>query len=133
MYYNERIRKRRHIKWGALFSCITIEEMKLIIDELLTKKESEIFMEKLEKITKEEYIMSEAEALRLDNMYRESLKEEYLEEGKNLGILEGKNLGIEEKTGDIIKNMLNNNFSLDTISKITSKPIQEIEIIKDNM
>ena len=102
MYYNERIRKRRHIKWGALFSCNTLEEMIPIIDELLTKRECEIFMDKLDKITKEEHIMSEAEALRLDDMLRRSIKKE----GEEIG-----------------RNMLNDKFDLKTISRITCKPL----------
>ena len=133
LYYNERIRKRRYLKWGALFACLNIKDMKFILDELLTKKESDMIMEKLNKITKEEYIMSEAEALRLDNMYRESLNEEYLEEGKSLGLVEGKNLGIEENKIEIIKNMLNNNDNYEYISKITGKSVKDIKLIKKHI
>ena len=125
LYYNERIRKRRYIKWGALFSCRSIDEMRPILDDLFTRKESDIIMEKINKITKEEYIMSEAEALRLDDMYRRSLKKEYLEEGKSIGI--------EEKTSDVIKNMLKNNDNYEYISKITGKSIKDIRLIKESM
>ena len=65
--------------------------------------------------------MSEAEALRLDDMFRRSIRKEGLDEGKTLGIEE------------MIRNMLNNKFDLETISKITSKPIRDIKLIKDNM
>ena len=125
LYYNDRIRKRRYLKWGALFSCTNIKEMIPILDELLTKKESTIVMEKINKITKEDYIMSEAEALRLDNMFRRSIRKE--------GIEEGKNIGIEENKQEIIKNMLKNEFDLKTISNITSKSINEIKKIKESM
>ena len=77
--------------------------------------------------------MSEAEALRLDNMYRESLKEEYLEEGKSLGLVEGKNLGMEENKVEIIKNMLNNNDDYEYISKITGKSVKDIKLIKEHL
>ena len=137
MYYNERDRKRRYLKWGVLFSCMTIDEIKPIIDELLTKKESDIFMEKLDKITNDNYVMSEAEALRLDDMFRRSIRKEGiakgLAEGKSLGIEEGKSLGIEENQMKIIKNMLNNKFDLKTISKITSKSLKDIMKIKESM
>ena len=137
MYYNEPIRKRRYVKWGALFSCNTLEEMIPIMDELLTKKECEIFMEKLDKITKEEHIMSEAEALRLDDMLRRSIRKEGEEiginKGKVLGLAEGKSLGIEERTSDIIKNMLNNNDTYEYISKITGKSIKDIMKIKESI
>ena len=89
--------------------------------------------------------MSEAEALRFDDMLRRSIRKEGeeiginkgkllgLAEGKNLGLAEGKNLGIEENQMKTIKNMLNNNFDLKTISKITSKSIKDIKLIKESM
>ena len=36
-----------------------------------------------------------------------------------MGLEEGKSMGLEEKTIDIIKSMLANNFDLKTISKIS--------------
>ena len=133
LYYNERIRKRRYLKWGALFSCDNIEEMRPIIGELLTKRESDIFMEKINKITSDNYIMSEAEALRLDDMFRRSIRREGEEiginKGKILGLAEGKNLGIEET----VKNMLKNNDTYEYISKITGKSIKDIMKIKESM
>ena len=125
LYYNERIRKRRYLKWGALFSCDNIEEMRPIIGELLTKRESDIFMEKINKITNDNYIMSEAEALRLDDMFRRSIRRE--------GIDEGKSLGIEENTKSIVLNMLKNKIDLETISKITNKSLTEIKKIQGSM
>ena len=77
--------------------------------------------------------MSEAETLRLDDMYRRSLKREFLEEGERVGFLKGKSIGIEERTSDVIKNMLESNFDLKTISKITSKSLKEIKEIQESM
>ncbi len=129
LYYNDRIRKRRYLKWGALFSCTNIKDMEPILDELLTKKEKDIIMENLNKILKEDYIMSEAEALKLDDMLRRSIRKEGLEEGRK----EGKSLGIEENTNSIILNMLNNNATYEYISKITGKSFNEIKKIKETM
>ena len=72
--------------------------------------------------------MSEAEALRLDDMLRRSIRREGIEEGiskgRNLGIEEGKSLGIEEGKSlgieegktlgieEMIRNMLNNNDNI---------------------
>ena len=123
LYYNDRIRKRRYLKWGALFSCTNLNDISLILDELLTKKEKDIIMEKLNKITKEDYIMSEAEALRLDDMFRRSIRKE--------GLIKGKSIGIEERNRDIIKKMLDNNDTYEYISKITGKSINEIIKIKE--
>ena len=90
-------------------------------------------MEKITKITSDNYIMSEAEALRLDDMFRRSIRREGEEiginKGKILGLSEGKNLGIEET----VKNMLKNNDTYEYISKITGKSIKDIMKIKESM
>ena len=94
-------------------------------------------MEKLDKIIKEEHIMSEAEALRLDDMLRRSIRKEGEEiginKGKVLGLAEGKNLGIEERTNDMIKAMINNNASYEFISKVSGKSIKDIMKIKESI
>ena len=126
MYYNERERKRIYLKWGALFACNTIKEMEPILDELLSKTEKEIFIEKLNKITKEDYVMSEAEALRLENKIRRSLRKE----GEALGEARGKAEGRAEGILNMIKSMLKNNASYEFISNVTGKSIEEIKRIE---
>ena len=63
-------------------------------------------------------------------MLRRSIKKEGEEIGRNIGLVEGRNIGIEEKTSDIVKNMLNDKFDLKTISRITCKPLSEIREIQ---
>ena len=79
------------------------------------------------------FIMSEAKALEEEEKYIRSIANESFEKGKVLGLVEGKNLGIEENQMKTIKNILNNNFDLKTISKITSKSIKDIKLIKESM
>ena len=90
-------------------------------------------MEKITKITSDNYIMSEAEALRLDDMFRRSIRREGIDEGKTIGLAEGKSLGIEENTKSIVLNMLKNNDTYEYISKITGKSIKDIMKIKESM
>ena len=121
VYYNQS-RKRKVIKWGALFSCITFEEMEPILNELLNKKEVYIFMEELKKITRFYNVVDEKEALRLDDMFRRSLKEEFLELGRTEGI--------EQTTINIIKSMINNKLDYKLISKVSGKSIKEIKEVE---
>ena len=90
-------------------------------------------MEKINKITKEDYIMSEAEALRLDDMFRRSIRKEGIKEGEQLGLTKGRSIGIEENTIDMIKSMINNNADYDFISKVSGKTIKDIIKIKESM
>ena len=96
LYYNNNIRKRNYIKWGTLFSCATIEEIEPIIKELIGIRKGDVFMSKLKKMIVETNVMDEREALRIDNMVRESIRSDSLEEGMEKGIEQGMKKGIEK-------------------------------------
>ena len=121
MYDYSLIRKRRYVKWGKLFSCNSIEEMKPILEELLTKKEVYIFMETVKRITRYYNIMDEKEALELDNKIRRSL----YDEGKQVGF----NNGFSDGIMNMIKGMIDNHIDIETISRISNKSIEEIDKI----
>ena len=140
LYYNEYIRKRNYLKWGALFSSKTLDEIYPIITELIGKRKGEVFMSKLKKMTVETKVMDAVEATRLDDIFRNSI----FEEGKEIGLLEGisqgmsqgkeegMEKGIEQGILTTIKNMIKNSVSYEFISKVTGKSIKEIkELAKD--
>ena len=86
-------------------------------------------------------VISEAEALRLDDMFRRSLREEGLEEGiekgTRIGIEKGIEKGIEEgkkqNTIDMIKSMLKKSMSYSDINDITGSSIEEIKEIEKSI
>ena len=129
LYYNGRVRKRNYLKWGALFSCTNIEDMKPILDNLLTIKESDKMIEDLYNLEAPGKVISEAEAMRLDDMFRRSLKEEGIEEGTRIGIEKG----AKQKTIDVIKLLLSKKMSYKDISDVTETPIKEIKEIENSM
>ncbi len=132
MYYNENIRKRNYLKWGALFSSNSLDEIEFIIKDLIGIRKGEIFMSKLKKMTVETYVMDEAEALREDDKIRRSIYKEGISIGKEQGISIGKEEGIEQGILTTIKNMIKNSASYEFISKVTGKSINEIkELAKD--
>ena len=133
LYYNNYIRKKRALKWGALFASASIEEMKPILEELLTKKEVYRFMETIKKITRYHHIVDEKEALRLDDKFRKSLYNEGIEEGKEIGFDNGKKIGFDNGKNSIIKSMINHKLDYNTILAISGKSIEEIKEIEKNM
>ena len=122
LYYNERIRKRNYLRWGALFSSHTLENMIPILDELLGIRMEEIVMAKLKKMTVVTHVMDEAEALREDDKIRRSIRQDGLEEGIEKGRF--------ETTINMIKNMIKKSLSYDLISEVTGKSINEIKEIE---
>lgn len=129
VYYNEYIRKRNYIKWGMLFSSKDLDEIEFIIKDLIGIRKGEVFMSKLKKMTVETYVMDEAEALREEKIFRNSIYEEGMEIGMNKGIEKG----IEKGKLETISSMIKNSVSFDLISKITGKSINEIDKIAKSM
>ena len=89
---------------------------------MLSMEEKEQFLNDVERAARDKKIQ---EDLRLEETleYRFALVEEDAFE-------RGKTLGIEQNTLNIIEEMLKNNIDIDTISKVTSKSIDEINQIR---
>lgn len=115
----------KYIKWGALIYNRDLNKIPDIVDGIMTIDERNKIMSKIEKLTKDDKFMSELEALKMLE-WEEKSKMTYV---KNLGIVEGEIKGKEETTKELILSMLDNKLSLDMISKITNKSIDEIKKI----
>ena len=138
LYYNERVRKRKYVKWGALFSCTSLEEMKPILYELIrSRREVEKMIEDLYNLTAPGKVISEKLAMELDDKFRRSLRSEGIREGMQKGIEKGMQKGIEkgtEKTKlDVIKSMLRNHLEYEMIAKVSNKSIREVKEIEKSM
>ena len=129
MYYNERVRKKNYLKWGALFAAHTVEDIQFILNELIPRKEVDKMVEDLYNLTAPGKTISEAEALRLDDMFRRSLRQEGVEEGMERGIKKG----IEQGKIDIIKALFKRKMSYSDIANITGKSIKEIKSIEQGL
>ena len=119
----------KHIKWGALIYNRDLNKIPKIVDGIMTIEERNRLMSKIDKLTKDDKFMSELEAIKMLE-WEERSKMTY---AKNLGIAEGEAKGRiegkEENTKELILSMLDNKLSLDMISKITNKSIDEIKKI----
>ena len=133
MYYNAD-RLRNYIRWGALFSCENINDMKPILYELInSRREVDRMIEDLYNLTAPGKVISEKLAMELDDKFRRSLKAEGRAEGREEGRAEGREEGIKEKTNDMIKSMLENSADYEFISKVSGKTINEIKEIEKSM
>ena len=111
----------KHIKWGALIYNRDIEKIPDIVNGIMTIEERDRLMDKIDKLTRDDLFMSELEAREWDKWERKSM----MTYAKNLGKEEGK----EENTKELILSMIDNKLSLDMISKITNKTLEEINQI----
>lgn len=115
-----------YIKWGTLIYNRDFEEIPNIVKGIMTSKERDKIMDKMAKLSRNSSYMSELEAMEWAEWETRSRETE----AKKLGLAEGLTKGKEENTKEIILLMLDNNLSLDMISKVTNKSIDEIEKIK---
>ena len=119
----------KHIKWGALIYNRDLSKIPNIVEEIMTIEERNRIMSKIDKLTKDDKFMSELEAIKMLE-WEEKSKMTYV---KNLGIAEGRAegeiKGKEETTKELILSMLDNNATLEFISKVTNKSIDEIQKI----
>ena len=106
---------------GALIYCNNIKDIPDIVDGIMTNKERNTIMSKLSKLTRDDLFYTEEVALEWAEWERKSIQAEAENKGKE----EGREKGIEET----ILSMVENNLSLELISKITNKTIEEINVI----
>ena len=118
VYYNESNEEiPKYIRWGALIYCTDISKIPSITEGILTEKECNLIMDKLNEITTEDLFMTKEEAL------------EWADWSENTIYDKGVKIGNQETSEEYIKSMVDNNIDLDTISKITNKTIEEIKEI----
>ena len=134
IYYNELKKEKlpNYIKWGALIFNENIEEMPDILASFLSNEEMNCIMAGIDKLTHEDLLYTEQEALAWAEWERRSIEEDIRKKATKEGHEEGFKQGIEKNTKETIKNMINKKISIDDISEITGKSIEEIEqIIKE--
>ena len=135
IYYNEKNKRNlaNYIKWGTLIFSKNIENISNIAESFLPKKEKDYIMAGIDKLTREDLFYTEEEALEWAEWERRSIETEIrnkaTKEGLEAGMKQGIEQGIEQKTKEMIISLYNNNATLEFISKVTNKPMDEIKKI----
>lgn len=131
VYNNTKLKEISNLeRFAGIVYTDNLEDISSIIgDDLLSMEEKEKFLSDIKEKSKKKQVL---EAIKFEDSieYRFDLvREEALEHGIEQGIEQGKN----EALIQTIKEMLKNNASIDFISKVTKKPMEEINSIKETM
>lgn len=127
LVYNVNVREvSKDIRWGAIMTSNDIEEIsKLLGEDMLSMEEKDKFLNTVRKLNEDEKVVK-------DWMWEENDKLRYyndLEASKEQGIEQG----IEDKSKEVVINMLNKNMDYETISEISGKTIEEIKEIENDI
>ena len=114
-----------YVRWAALLYCRDFSKIPEIAKGIMTREEVERVMDKIYKLQNDDLFITELEARRISE-WEEKSKIDY---ALNTGKEEGREEGSKQTTIDMIKNMFANNATLDFISKVTNKSIDEINKI----
>ena len=127
LVYNVNVREvSKDIRWGAIITSNDIEEIsKLLGEDMLSMEEKDKFLNTVRELNEDEKVVK-------DWMWEENDKLRYyndLEASKEQGIEQG----IEDKSKEVVINMLNKNMDYETISEISGKTIEEIKEIENDI
>ncbi len=127
LVYNVNVREvSKDIRWGAIMTSNDIEEIsKLLGEDMLSMEEKDKFLNTVRELNEDEKVVK-------DWMWEENDKLRYyndLEASKEQGIQQG----IEDKSKEVVINMLNKNMDYETISEISGKTIEEIKEIENDI
>lgn len=136
LYYDKAVTNNNVIKWGTfLYSKIENKNTITVLADILKKQDLEEINSRLESMNMDANgIMSKKEAREWGEWIKNSMIKDSYEEGMKKGIEKGMEKGMEKGIKDntlkLIKEMLKKNISLNTISEITNKSIEEIKKIE---
>ncbi len=106
LYYNcDKLKIPNYVRWGELLYCNDLSQISTITKGIMTYEERNIIMGILDKLTKEDYFMIEAEAQHWDEWERNTMYNDGKREGLEEGLEQGLEQGIHQTTMDMIKNM----------------------------
>ena len=126
LYYNEHEKLNDSEMWLLIFSARSYSELYELLSNLLNEEDTEEFMEEMEKLNSEDFVLSEWERKQLDQMVIDN----QINEAKEEGIEIGEESGIQKTRVETAKEMIKENMDTQLISKITHLTEEEIENLK---
>ena len=131
LYYNKHVKLNDSQMWLLLFSARSYTELYKLANEIMSKEDASRFMEEMEKLNNDDFVLSQWEQRQLDQMVRDNelkyAREDAIKEGRKEGRKEGKKEGIKQNRTDIAKEMIKDNLDIETIIKYTHMAKEEIE------
>ena len=149
LMYNNDVKKSKIMRWGSIFRATSIEELSdLLGGDLLTMEEKEHFLNTVREANDDRKILREwqlqdakLKIIEENNAEKRRIHKEGIKQGKKEGKIEGIKLGkeegkiegAEEKSLEVIINMLKKKLDYTIISEVTGKTIEEIKEIEKNI
>lgn len=130
LYYNNNRDKKTILL--TLYASKDLKELECLLDKLLNKEKKELFIRRYLDMCNDPRVISAFEKEKTDKMIYDKSIKDATNDGKYLGFVEGKNVGIEEGKMDIAKKLLDENVSLELITKVTGIGIKELELMKNS-
>ena len=131
LYYNgDRSYKTILVKF---FGCDNYVKTYDILGQILTDEERRNVIEEMIKMNSNYVLYTDEERKEIDEMQMEENKKLFFERGIEQGIEKGIEQGIENNTNEVITNMLKEKASMNFISRVTNKPVQEIKKIATSL
>ena len=121
LYYTSGKNVSEDVIWLSLLSAKTFEELNEMSGLIMSKKEKENFVRSAKEASRDKLILSEWESDKLADMVEHITIENAKKEEK------------EQNTNEIIKSMLKKNISIEDVSEITGKTIDEIKNIENEL
>ena len=125
LVYNVGMEKvSKAVRWGAILNATNIKDIDTLLGyDLLEMEEKKSFLDSVKNVNIDKKIME-------DWMFEENARLYYeggVDYARKKGFEEGTEKGIEDKTIEVIKNMLKEGSTYEFISKVTGKSIDEIK------
>lgn len=126
--------EHRFITWLRILACSDISEMRKYAKGDVIMEKTVRYLEKFyaeEGNSREDRFKSDLEDMRMIGQEEGLVKGKKIgiAKGKELGIAEGKKLGIAEGRAETAMAMLENNFSIEDIAKVTKMSINKIKAL----
>ena len=126
LYYNKHEKLNNSQMWLLLFSARSYTELYKLASKIMNEKDVSEFMEEMEKLNSDDFILSEWEQKQLDQMVRDNEIKYAKEDGRNEGIKQG----LEQNRIETARKMLNKGMILDDIVEITGLSKKQIEKLR---
>ena len=127
LYYNGDISYKTILV--KFFGCDNYVKTYDILGQILTDEERRNVIEEMIKMNSNYVLYTDEERKEIDEMQMEENKKLFFERGIEQGIEQG----IENNTNEMITNMLKEKVSMNFISRVTNKPVQEIKKIATSL
>ena len=137
LYYNKGENVGKDVIWLALVNAKTFKEIEEMSKLVMNDESRDKFIHDVHTASHDKFVLSEWESDKMAELVKyqslENARTEGINEGISQGIEQGIEQGKEETLINTIKSMLKKNISIEDISDITNKSIEDIKKIKNTI